>query len=657
MRILAAVLLLSASLGAQSPAYDLLIRNGRLVDGSGNPWYYADVGIVADHIAFIGKADEKVQAKKTIDARGLVVAPGFIDMLGQSELNVLVDKQAVSKITQGVTTEITGEGGSIAPVNARVLEELKPVLEHYKIKVDWQSLDEYFRRLEREGTAVNIATYVGATQLRSVVIGDDDRPPTPEELKRMEEMVNDAMDEGALGVSTSLIYAPAFYAKTEEIIALAKVAARRGGIYASHMRNESDRIFEALAEAMRIGREAEIPVEVFHIKMAGQKNWGRMREVIATIEKARAAGLDITADQYPYLAGATSLGAAIPPKYHDGGNNKFLERLKDPAQRAAIRADLEKTGDTDFEKLWRGAGGAEGVLILSVLNPQLKPFEGKTVAQVAELQKKDVYDTLFDLLLEDQNNIGAAYFMMNEDDMRLALRQPWVGVGTDYGAVSPTGIFGEEKAHPRAYGSFTRILGKYVREEKLLSLEDAIRKMTSLAAQRVKLESRGLLRPDYYADITIFDPNTVIDVATFEDPNRVSRGIEYVIVNGTVEIDGGKITGKLGGRPLRGPGYINKGVAPDGLRPRGKLHGTITTPDGWPLPRTAIQLLDASGTVLAEVRNGRDGRFELPFDSPCERCKLVAQRMGFERSERAVSYNGSNPLWFSFSLVPTRGIK
>ncbi len=652
MRTLAALLILSASLFAQRPTYDLLIRNGRLVDGTGNPWRYADVGVIGDRIAFIGKADESVKAQQTIDARGLVVAPGFIDMLGQSEINLLIDKQAVSKITQGVTTEITGEGRSIAPMNARIIDDLKAVREHYHFTIDWQSLDEYFRRLERAGIAVNIATYVGATQLRQVVIGEDDRPPTPEELARMQEMVNDAMDEGALGLSTSLIYAPAFYAKTEEIIALAKVAAKRGGAYATHMRNESDHIFDALNEAIRIGREAEIPVEIFHIKTAGQKNWGRMREVLAAIEKARADGVDITADQYPYLAGATSLGASVPPKYHAGGTEKFLERLRDPAQRAAIKADLEQTGDTDFEKLWRGSGGGDGVLILSVLNPELKMFEGKTVAQAAQMQGKDVYETLFDLLLADRDNIGAAYFMMDEADMRLALQQPWIGVGTDYGAVSPSGILGEEKAHPRAYGSFPRILGKYVREEKLLRLEDAIRKMTSLAAQRVKLEGRGVLRPDYYADITIFNPETVIDVATFADPNRVSRGIEYVMVNGIVAIDRGTITGKLGGRPLRGPSYINKGVAPDGLRPKGKLQGVITTPDGWPLPRTNIRLLDASGKVVAETRNGRDGRFELVLASACAKCRLSVTRMGFKQTEQALDYNGSNPLWFSFVLTP-----
>jgi N-acyl-D-amino-acid deacylase len=342
----------------------------------------------------------------------------------------------------------------------------------------------------------------------------------------------------------------------------------------------------------------------------------------------------------------------VPPKYHDGGTTKFIERLKDPAQRAAMKADLEKTGDTDFEKLWRGSGGADGVLILSVLQPELKQFEGKMVAQAAQMLNKDVYETLFDLLVQSGDTIGAAYFMMSESDMRLAMQQPWVGVGSDHGAVNITGPLAEGKAHPRGYGTFPRILGKYVREEKVLRLEDAIRKMTSLAAQRVKLENRGLLRPDYYADITIFNPDTVIDVATFEDPNRPSKGIEYVIVNGTIAIDSGKVTGALGGRPLRGPAYINKAVAPEGLRPKGKLQGFVTTADGWPLPRTTVKLLDATGKQIAEARNGREGRYEMQLETPCRNCRLVASRMGFKTAERAVDYNGSNPLWFSFVLAP-----
>lgn len=650
MRKLAAFLLLSASLFAQQTTYDLLIRGGRLVDGSGNPWVYADVGIKGDRIAFVGTADKDVTAKKTIDAKGLVVAPGFIDMLGQSETFLLIDKQAVSKITQGVTTEVTGEGASIAPLNARLVAEAKPFTEHYKIQFDWKTLDEYFRRLEKQGSGVNLGTFVGATQVRQVVIGDDDRPPTADELKQMQEMVDDAMYDGALGVSTSLIYAPAFYAKTDELIALAKTAAARGGVYASHMRNESDREMAAIDEALRIGKEANIPVEIFHLKVAGRQNWGKMKEVVAKIQQARAGGIDVTADQYPYPAGATSLGASIPPKYHDGGTDKFVARLKDPAIRQQIKADLARTDDTDFEKLYQGSGGAQGVLILGVLNPELKKYEGKRLSEVAQMEGKDPIDAMMDMVIADRDNVGAAYFMIGEEDIKTAMRQPWVSVGTDHPAVNIMGPLSEGQAHPRGYGSFPRILGKYVREEKVLTLEDAIRKFTSLPAQRVHLEHRGLVRPDYYADITVFDPNTVTDVATFEDPNRISRGIQYVLVNGVLEIDKARITGNLGGRPLRGPGYGKRAVAPDGMRAQPKIQGMITGVDGYPLPRTAVSLVDAGGKVAASAVTKRDGGYELPYAQACQGCTLKAERSGFVTQQKNVDFNGSNPLWFSFAL-------
>jgi N-acyl-D-amino-acid deacylase len=652
MRTFACLLLLASSLFAQqTPTYDVLIRNGRMVDGSGNPWVYADIGIAGDRIAFIGAAGKDVTAKKTIDAKGLIVAPGFIDMLGQSEVNLLIDKHAVSKITQGVTTEVTGEGASIAPLNERLVNEAKPFTEHFKIQFDWKTLDEYFNRLEKQGSGVNLATFVGATQVRQVVIGDEDRPPTADELKQMREMVDDAMSDGALGISTSLIYAPAFYAKTDELIELAKVASAKGGAYATHMRNESDHENAAIDEALRIGKEANIPVEIFHLKVAGKQNWGKMKDVVAKIEAARAAGIDVTADQYPYPAGATSLGAAIPPKYHDGGTQKFIARLKDPEVRKQIKADLARTDDTDFEKLYLGSGGAGGVLILSVLNPQLKQFEGKTVAQVAQMQGKDPVDALMDMVIADQDNVGAAYFMIGEEDIKTAMQQPWVSVGTDFGEVNTTGPLAESKAHPRAYGSFTRILGKYVREEKVLRLEDAIRKFTSLAAQRVKLDNRGLLKQDYFADITIFDPSTVADVATFEDPNRISKGIQYVLVNGVVEVDNGKVTGDVGGRPLRGPAYINRGVAADGVRPKGKIQGVLTSADGYALPRAMVTLIDATGKQVATAPSKRDGRYEMIYESPCISCTLRAERPGFIKQEKKIDYNGSNALWFSFGLA------
>ena len=648
------ILLLATSVFAQNAQYDVLIRNGRVVDGSGNPWILADVGIVGDRIVFVGHAAKEVKAKTTIDATGLIVAPGFIDMLGQSELNLLIDKQAVSKITQGITTEITGEGGSIAPQNDRTIAEQKDFLDHYKLTIDWTTLDEYFRRLEKQGSAINLGTYVGAAQVRSAVIGQGNRPPNARELRQMQEMVDDAMSDGAMGISSALIYAPGNYASTEELIALAKIAAAKGGVYASHMRNEGDSEMQALDETFRIGREAGIPVEIFHLKMAGKQNWGKMKEVIDAIERARASGIDVNADQYPYIASQTSLGATIPAKYHEGGVDAFVARLKDPAQRAVIRKELEAPPTDNTENMWRGTGGPAGILVIGVLNPELKKYEGKTVAQIAEMEKKDPFDALLDVVIADHDNTAAVYFEMNEDDVRLAMRQPWVSVDTDFGAVNPVGPLGEQQSHPRAYGSFTRILGKYVRDDKVLQLEEAIRKFTSLPAQRMKLYNRGLIRPDYFADITIFNPQTVRDAATFEDPNHTSQGIEFVLVNGVVEIERGRITAQLGGRPLRGPGYLARNDNPEGLPPRGKVRGVITDEQGWPVPRTKVSLLDSSGKELAAVTTRKDGLYELITDARCQACTVKAERPGFTTAQRSLNYNGANSLWFNFALQRKR---
>ena len=643
------VLAAASSLFAQQ--YDVLIRNGRLVDGSGNPWTYADIGVIGDRVAFVGRTSQNVTAKRTIDATGLIVAPGFIDMLGQSEFNLLVDKQAVSKLTQGVTTEITGEGDSIAPTNEKLAAASADVLQHYQITQDWRSMEEYFQRLAKQGTAINLGTYVGAAQVRRLVIGTTNREPTPAELKDMEIVVDDAMSEGAMGVSSALIYAPGNYAKTDELIALAKVAEAKGGVYASHIRNEGDNEMAALEEAFRIGREANIPVQIFHLKVAGQQNWGNMPKVIAAIEQARASGIDVTANQYPYVAGATSLGAIVPPKYHDGGTDAFLARLKDAAIRAQIHTDLQ-TSSPSFDNLWRSAGGASGILVGSVLNPDLKKFEGKTVAQIAQMQNnKDPLDAALDLVVADRDNVGAMYFMMSEDEVKLAMKQPWVSVGTDHPEVSPTGPLSEGKAHPRGYGSFARILGKYVRDEQVLTMEDAIRKFTSLPAQQVKLENRGLLRPGYFADITIFNPATVKDVATFEDPNHTSVGFEYVFVNGVLALEHDKVTGQLGGRPLRGPGYAMRDYLPDGLPPRGKVQGAVTDEDGYPMPRSKLTLTDAKSAVVATASTKKDGGYEFILDQPCRGCTLKVERMGFvTQSQPGVNYNGSNSLWFSFVL-------
>ena len=646
-------LLLIVLLGVFTPStfsqqYDTLIRNGKIVDGTGNPWFYGDIGIIGDRIAFIGHAVSDVKAKRTIDATGLAVAPGFIDMLGQSEENLLIDKRAISKLTQGITTEITGEGGSIAPFVKSDLAERKDFLEHFHLTIDWDTLDQYFKRLARQGSAINLGTYVGAGQVRKKVLGQVNRAPTADELKDMEEFVGDAMLDGAIGISSALIYAPSNYAQTEELIALAKIASKYGGIYATHMRNEGDEEMKALDEAFRISQEAKIPVEIFHLKVSGKQNWGKMQQVISKIEEARARGIDVTADQYPYTASATSLGALIPPKYHEGGSEALVARLKDSKTREAIRAELE--GGQGFENMWRGVGGPEGVMFVSTIVPELKQYEGRTIADIARMQNKQPFDAICELLIQSKDGIGAAYFSMQENDVRLAMQQPWVSVGTDYEAVAPDGLLGESKSHPRAYGSFARILGKYVREEHVVRLEDAIRKFTSMPAQRVRLDHRGLLREDYFADITIFDPNKVLDVATFEAPNRPSVGIEYVFVNGTLALEHEKVTGQYGGRPLRGPAYQARAIAPEGLAPRGSVRGFVSDTDGWPLPRTRIVLTDASGAEIGSVTAGREGKYEITTEYPCNNCTLEASRMGFNSQKRPLNYNGSNPLWFGFAL-------
>ncbi len=643
------LLFLSGFITASAQQYDTLIRHGQIVDGSGNPWFYSDVGVIGDRIAFIGKAAPDVKAKRTIDATGLVVAPGFIDMLGQSETNLLIDKRAISKLTQGITSEITGEGESVAPFAKSDLVEQKDFLEHFHLTIDWENLEQYFNRLAQQGAAINLGTYVGAGQVRKKVLGQVNRAPTENELKDMQEYVADAMSDGAMGLSSALIYAPSNYAQTDELIALAKIVSKYGGIYATHMRNEGDTEMDALDEAFRIGREANLPVEIFHLKVSGKQNWGRMPQIIEKIERARANGIDVTADQYPYTASATSLGAIIPPKYHEGGAQALVARLKDPAIKQQIRQELEGDGK-NYENMWRGVGGPQGVLIVSTIVPELKKYEGHTLAEVATMGHKDPYDELCDLLIASKDGIGAAYFSMQENDVRAAMQQPWVSVGTDYGAVDPDGPLSESKSHPRAYGSFTRMLGRYVRGEHILRLEDAVRKFTSLAAQRVRLDHRGLLRQDYFADITIFDPKKVLDVATFDDPNRPSVGIEYVFVNGVLALEREKVTGEYGGRPLRGPAYQARAIAPEGLAPRGSVRGFISDAEGWPLPRTQVVLKDASGNPVGNATSGRDGRYEIPLGTRCEQCTVTASRAGFSEQEKRVEYNGSNPLWFAFAL-------
>jgi N-acyl-D-amino-acid deacylase len=531
--------------------FDLIIRNGHIIDGSGSPWYTGDIGIVNGRIAEIGQLAE-AQARRVIDAQGRVVAPGFIDMLGQSELSILVNPHLPSKIYQGITTEITGEGGSAAPLNKQMIDADRGGFLHYKVKPDWFTFREYFARLEKQGMGINLASYVGATQVRRMVLGEVNRAPTAAELEQMKALVRAAMLQGAIGLSTALQYAPAPYAKTEELIALAAEAARFGGIYATHMRNEGDGIGAALDEAFRIGREAQIPVEIWHLKAAGKPNWNRMPEIVARIDAARASGVDVTADTYAYPAWFNSFSAFIPPWAHDGGEAKMAERLRDPAMRARIRQEM-LTADSSWDNEWQEINGPEDILVSVVQNPELLPLQGKTVAQIAQAQNKDAIDTIFDLLVQDPG-MSVAVFAMNEKDVALALQQPWVSVDNDSQGTAPEGLLGKEHPHPRAYGTFPRILRKYVREEKLLTLPDAIRKFSALPAQRMRLTDRGVLKQGLWADIVIFDPEKIRDLATFENPNQLSVGMEYVLVNGVPVIAAGKMTQALPGKVLRGQG-------------------------------------------------------------------------------------------------------
>ncbi|HET8892141.1 MAG TPA: D-aminoacylase [Candidatus Angelobacter sp.] len=536
-----------------APPYDLIIRNGHIIDGTGSPWYSGDIGIRNGRIAAIGFLGA-AQATRTIDAHGMVVAPGFIDMLGQSELTILVNPHLPSKIFQGITTEFTGEGSSAAPLNDAIIKADQLSYDHLKITPDWRTLRQYFARLEKQGMGINLGTYVGATQVRRMVLGDDKVQPTPAQLEQMKALVRDAMRDGAVGVSTSLQYAPAPYATTEELIALAAEAAKFGGIYATHMRSEGSAITAAIDEAVRIGREARIPVEIWHLKAAGKPQWGQMPQIVAQIEKARASGVDISANTYAYPAWFNSFSAFIPPWAHDGGDGKMVERLKDPALRARIRKEME-TPSTEWDNEWQEIAGPEAILVSVVQNQQLLPLQGKTVAEIAKLWNKDPIDTIFDLLIQDNAYTYVAVFGMSEPDVALALQQPWVSVDNDSQGTAPDGLLGQEHPHPRAYGTFPRILRKYVREEKKLRLEDAIRKFSALPAQRMRLGDRGVLKAGLWADVVIFDPQTITDRATFENPNQLSEGMQYVLVNGVLVIEGGKPTNALPGKVLRGPGY------------------------------------------------------------------------------------------------------
>jgi dihydroorotase/N-acyl-D-amino-acid deacylase len=541
------------STNAAAPEYDLIIRHGRVIDGTGRAAFNNDIAIKGDRIEAMGNLGN-VRAKREIDARGQIVAPGFIDMLGQSEQYVLIDPRAMSKVMMGVTTEITGEGESIAPVNDRILKEQEDFNRRFNLTVDWRTFDEYFKRLDQQGAGINLGSFVGATQVREYVIGYDNRPPTASELAEMRQLVADAMKDGALGLSTSLQYVPARFAKTDEIVELAKVAHQYGGIYISHQRSEANAIDDSMKEVFEIARRANIPAEIWHFKTAYKKNWGRMPEMLGRIAAARQRGLKITADVYPYVAGSTSLSACLPPWALEGGTDKMVARLKDPSTRDRLKKEIT-TDSKDWENIYLGSGGPSGILIGSVTNQELDNWQGKRLSEIATAQNKDPLDALFDFIIADHGQTGAIFFMMQESDMNAALKSPFVSICTDSGARATDGPLAGSKSHPRGWGTYPRILGRYVRDEKLMPLELAIHKMTGLPASNVGLKQRGLLREGYFADITIFDPKTVIDRATFEEPNQYPVGINYVIVNGKVEVDNGQRTPANSGRVLRGPGY------------------------------------------------------------------------------------------------------
>lgn len=545
---IAAALALSACVmprrSADAPA-DLLIRGGRVLDGTGSPWFRGDVLVRGDRIVAIGVLSG-AQARDTIDATGLIVAPGFIDVLGHSEFSLLRDGRAISKITQGITTEVTGEVTSVVPVNERTLAEQSPT---QRAQVRWTDLDGYFRALEAARPAINLGTFVTVGSVRRAVMGDANRPATRAELEQMKSHVRDAMRQGAFGLSSGMIYAPASFSSTDEIVALAQVAAVHGGGYVSHIRSEGDQLVEAITEAITIGERAGSWVQVHHLKASGKRNWGKVRAAVAAIDAARARGVDVTADQYPYAASGTNLDATLPNWAHAGGSDSLLARLRDPAVRQRLRVELSDSTGAGA-RIGMSAGGPSGVMLSNFVADSLEKYEGRRLDEVARIRGGDVIETLFDLLLADDARSSAIYFSMSEEDVEYVMRQSWVMIGGDASARAADSTV-RERPHPRAYGTFPRILCRYVRERQLLTLEDAIRRFTSFPAQRHGIEGRGLLRVGSYADVTVFDPARVCDRATFVDPIQLSVGIEHVIVNGVPVVRGGKVTGARPGRGIR----------------------------------------------------------------------------------------------------------
>ena len=533
--------------------FDVVIANGRVVDGTGAPWFRADVGIVGDRITALGDLSA-ADAATRIDASGHVIAPGFIDLLGQSEFNVLVDNRVASKITQGITTEITGEGVSIAPLNDQMLADRKASYDTFKVPQDFRTLAEYFAKIERTRSAVNIGTFVGSGGLRDYVIGKADRAATADEIVKMQALVAQAMAEGALGLSSSLQYIPNRFSTTDELVALAKTAAAAGGIYITHQRSEGNKVFESVDEVLTIAEQAGIPAEIWHLKTAYKANWGKMPEVLRRIEAARAKGLRVTANIYPYDRASNGLDACLPVWVREGGTDAMLTRLQDPAVRARVKREMDDP-NAPYENQWYGSGGPAGVMLSTVLDPSLRQYEGMNFVEIGKAMGKDPRDAAIDLVIADKAQSDVIIAIMREDDVVTAMKTPWVSFDTDSGARAEDGPLSQSKSHPRSWGTFTRVLGKYVREDGVLTLEDAVRKATSQAAIRVGITDRGLVRPGMFADLVVFDPATVKDLATFEQPTKYSAGMRDVLVNGRAVVRNGAITDERPGRPLRGPGY------------------------------------------------------------------------------------------------------
>jgi N-acyl-D-amino-acid deacylase len=539
---------------SQPPHFSLIIENGSVYDGHGGEPVIANVGIKGDRIVKVGKVVGT--ADLVIDAEGLAVAPGFINMLSWATETLIEDGTSQSDIRQGVTLEVMGEGVSYGPLNEAMKEQFKARQSDIKYDIEWSTLGEYLQYLEDRGISTNVASFVGATTVRIHELGYEDRPPSAEELERMKALVRQAMEEGALGVGSSLIYAPAFYADTEELIELNRVAAEYGGRYISHIRSEGNQLLESVEELITIAREAGIGAEIYHLKAAGQKNWSKIEQVFDVVEAARAEGLDITADMYTYTAGATGLDAAMPPWVQEGGYEAWAERLKDPEIREQMKTAISSDAE-DWENLYYAAGGPENVILVGFKNPDLKHLTGKTVAEVAEMRGTGVEETIMDLVIEDGSRVTTVYFLMSEENVKKKIAQPWMAFDSDAESMAPEGVFLLSNPHPRAYGTFARLLGKYVRDEQVISLQEAIRRLTSFSAENLGLEKRGSLKVGYFADVAIFDPATIQDHATFAEPHQYSTGMHHVLVNGVPVLLDGEHTGATPGRFVKGPGVAS----------------------------------------------------------------------------------------------------